>query len=128
MRWKIYPILMVAVLIAFAMVSPPTHAAGPFMDPAFPLEESDLALMKTAASKLYLTDGAEVGAVEEWTNPETGSHGTVELIEKHEFKGLPCRRLQHNVEFKRVKNPYRFTLLALLNLFIPYLYDMVFLL
>ena len=109
MRWKIHSILVVAVLIAFAMVSPQTYAADPFKGSGFQLDDSDLALLKTAAGKLYLTDGVEVGAVEEWTNPETGSHGTVKLIRKHEYKGMPCRRLQHDIELKRVNDPYRFT-------------------
>ena len=44
------------------------------------------------------------------SNPDTGSRGTVELTRIHEYKGLPCRRLQHDIELKRYKDPYRFTL------------------
>ena len=109
MLWKTHAILLVTALIVLATMSAPTHAADPFKGSGFQLDESDLALLKTAAGKLYLTDGVEVGAVEEWTNPETGSHGTVKLIRKHEYKGMPCRRLQHDLELKRVNDPYRFT-------------------
>ena len=67
-------------------------------------------MLKTAAGKLYLTNGVETGAIEEWTNPEIGNRGSVKLIGKHEYKGLPCRRLQHDIEVKRVNDPYRFVL------------------
>ena len=110
MLWNIRAILMAAfVLAAFITASPLVHAVNPFRGSGFQLDEDDLALLKTAAEKLYLTDGVEVGAVEEWKNPETGSHGTVKLIRKHEYKGLPCRRLQHDIELKRVSDPFRFT-------------------
>lgn len=109
MLWKINAILFVTALIVLATAGPQAYAADPFKGSGFQLDDSDLALLKTAAGKLYLTDGVEVGAVEEWSNPETGSHGTVKLIRKHEYKGLPCRRLQHDIELKRVTDPYRFT-------------------
>ena len=111
MLWKIKAIPLAAALIALTTMSAPTHAfVDPFKGSGFVLDESDLALVKTAAGKLYSTDGLEVGAVEEWTNPETGNHGTVKLIRKHEYKGLPCRRLQHDIKLKRIIDPYRFTL------------------
>ena len=107
---KTHAILMAAALIAFTTVSPLVHATNPFKGSGFKLVDSDLALLKAAAGKLYLGDGVEVGAVEQWSNPETGNHGTVKLIRKHEYKGLPCRRLQHHIELKRVKDPRSFVL------------------
>ena len=111
MLWKINAISLATVLMVLAALTAPTHAAiNPFKGSGFQLSESDLALLTTAAEKLYLTDGVEVGAVEEWNNPETGSHGTVRLTGKTEYKGLPCRRLQHDIKLKRVNDPYRFTM------------------
>ncbi len=110
MLWKIDTILLAAALIAIGMAGPPANAANPFKKSGFQLDESDLPLLETAAGKLYLTDGAEVGSVEAWNNSETGNRGTVKLIRKHEYKGLPCRRLQHDIELKRVEDTYRFTL------------------
>jgi surface antigen len=111
MLWKIKAIPLAAALIALTTMSAPTHAVvDPFKGSGFVLDESDLALVKTAAGKLYSADGVEVGAVEEWSNPETGNHGTVKLIRKHEYKGLPCRRLQHDIKLKRITDHYRFTL------------------
>lgn len=109
MLWTSSKILAAFALAAFTVASPSAHAADPFRGSGFRLDESDTALLKTAAEQLYLTDGVEVGTVEEWTNRKTGSHGTVKLIRKHEYKGLPCRRLQHDIELKRAKDPYRFT-------------------
>ena len=97
-----------SVLAAVTVASLPAHAANPFRGSGFELVESDRVLLEAAAQNLYLTDGVEVGAVEEWHSPETGNHGTVMLIHKHEYKGLPCRRLQHDIELKRVRDPYRF--------------------
>ena len=110
MFWKNSIKLMAAVLIASTSASPVVHAVDPLLGPEFRLEESDLALLKAAAEKLYLTDNAEAGAVEAWNNPETGNHGTVTLIRKHEYKGMPCRELQHDIDLKRAANPHRFTL------------------
>lgn len=110
MFWKKSIKLIAAVLIAFTSVSPVAHAIDPWLGPDFKLEESDLALLKAAAEILYMTDDAEIGAAEAWNNPETGNHGTVKLIRKHEYKGMPCRELQHDIELKRSANPHRFTL------------------
>lgn len=103
-------ILIAAVLIVLAVMSPSTYAADPFRGSGFQLDESDLELVQAAAEKLYLSDGVAVGAVEQWSNPETGSRGTVELTRIFEYKSLPCRRLQHDIDLKRYKDPYRFTL------------------
>ena len=107
---KTSAILFVTALIVLATAGSRTYAADPFRGSGFVLGESDLALVKTAAGKLYMTDDVEVGAVEEWANPETGSHGTVKLTRKHEYKGLPCRELQHEIELKGTNSPYRFAL------------------
>ena len=110
MLCKINAALLVAVLVAFVTASPHTYAANPFKKSGFQLDESDLALLTAAAEKLYISDGVKVGAVEDWSNPETGSGGTVRLTRKHEYKGMPCRELQHDIELKHTKEPYRFTL------------------
>ena len=102
-------ILAALVLADFTVADPSAHAADPFKRSGFRLDASDYALLGAAAEKLFLNDGVEVGSVEEWDNPETGSHGTVRLVGKHEYKGLPCRRLQHDIELDRARDPYRFT-------------------
>lgn len=98
-----------AAIAAIVIASQAAYGANPFRGSGFQLDERDLPLLDVAARKLYLAEHVEVGAVESWTNPETGNRGTVTLIEIHEYEGLPCRRLQHDVELKRARDPYRFT-------------------
>ncbi len=110
MLWTGSKIRAAFVLAALIMAGPTAHAADPFKRSGFRLDPSDYALLGAAAEKLYLVDGVEVGSVEEWNNPETGNHGTVRLIGTPEYQGMPCRRLQHDIEIKRGRDPYRFTL------------------
>ena len=85
-----------------------SHAINPFDRSGFELSESDLDLLKVAAQKLYLIETVEVGATEAWSNTETGNNGTITLILKHAYKGLPCRKLQHDIRVKNAADPYRF--------------------
>lgn len=110
MLWTGSRLRAALVLAALVMASPSAHAADPFKRSGFRMDASDYALLGAAAEKLYLDDGVEVGSVEAWTNPETGNHGTVRLVGKHEYQGMPCRRLQHDIELKRGRDPYRFVL------------------
>jgi surface antigen len=73
------------------------------------LTAQDWELMEAAASKLYLTEETPVGAVETWSNQESGNGGSIELIQTGEYQGMPCRRLQHDIKVKNVADPYRFT-------------------
>ena len=85
-----------------------SHAIDPFQRSGFELSESDIDLLKSAAQRLYLVDTVEVGAVEAWNNAETGNNGAVTLTRKHAYKGLPCRRLQHDIRIKTTADPFRF--------------------
>lgn len=98
----------IAGIAAMAMVALSAYGANPFKGSGFQLDERDLPMLAAAAQKLYLPDDVGVGAVERWANPETGNRGRVTLIEIHEYRGLPCRRLQHDVELRRTRDPYRF--------------------
>jgi hypothetical protein len=46
-----------------------------------------------------------VGAVEKWTNPESGNSGTSTLVEKSESDGVPCRRVRHDLSVKGFADP-----------------------
>jgi surface antigen len=102
-------LLAAHLLVAFVLAIPAAHAADPFRRSGFRLDGSDYALLGAAAERLYLDDGVAVGSVETWDNPETGNHGTVTLVGKHKHQDMPCRRLQHDIEVKRTRDPYRFT-------------------
>jgi surface antigen len=63
--------------------------------------------MNEATQKLYMSNDVPVGTSEEWSNPNTGTHGTVTLIQKSRYKGMPCRRLRHDIVLKRPTDSYR---------------------
>lgn len=83
-------------------------AANPFARSGFELEAGDIELMTAATQRLYLNEDTPVGTAESWNNPESGNSGSVTLILKHEYKGLPCRRLQHDIQLSTSADPYRF--------------------
>lgn len=96
-----------AVVFVFGSTSL-SQGINPFARGGFELTESDIALLKGAAKNLYLAEEVEIGTVETWNNPESGNYGTVTLTLKHAYKGLPCRRLQHDIQVKAVEDPFRY--------------------
>ncbi|MEQ9606437.1 MAG: hypothetical protein RLN99_02095 [Kiloniellaceae bacterium] len=69
----------------------------------------DWEMLETAAAKLYQPDAPQVGAVETWSNAESGNQGRIELLQTGEYQGMPCRKLQHEIRVKNVSDPFRFT-------------------
>ena len=61
------------------------------------LTRDDLQLLEAASSRLYEADRPQVGATEKWSNPETGTTGTVSLVEVFDKDGMPCRKLRHDI-------------------------------
>lgn len=104
-RLMVVTVVVAAVVMGAASFS---HALNPFKRSGFELSEHDIDLLKAAARKLYMVETVEVGAVEAWDNAETGNNGTVTLTRKHAYKGLPCRRLQHDIHVKTTADPFRF--------------------
>lgn len=99
---RILAILALVTLVPLANAADPLRRYGP------DLVDSDWALVRAAAEKLYLTEAVENGATEAWSNPKSGNQGTVTLVGKHEFQDMPCRRLQHDITVKRTPDRYRF--------------------
>ena len=108
MQWDRLLAATVVVMVIVIGGTSFSHAVNPFSGSSFELPESDLELLEPAAQKLYLVETVEVGAVEAWNNTETGNNGTITLTRKHAYKGLPCRRLQHDIRIKTAADPYRF--------------------
>ena len=108
MQWNRLLAATVVVMVIVIGGTSFSHAVNPFSESSFESPESDLELLEAAAQKLYLVETVEVGAVEAWNNTETGNNGTITLIRKHAYKGLPCRRLQHDIRVKNAADPYRF--------------------
>ncbi len=98
-----------AAAVALGMYVLPVQAQlNPFTRSGFELSQEDLELLSAAAKKLYIDESVPVGTVETWSNPKSGNTGSVQLIGTFDYKGLPCRRLQHDIRVKDVANPFRY--------------------
>lgn len=99
----------VAAAVLVGSVAVPVQAQfNPFQRSGFELSQEDLQMLGAAAQKLYIDESVPVGTVETWSNPASGNTGSVQLIGSFEHKGLPCRRLQHDIKVKDVADPFRY--------------------
>jgi len=105
---RLLSLALAAFLLAAAVVPPAQAQLNPFTRSGFELSQEDIDLLKAAAAKLYIGETAPVGKAEAWSNEKTGNSGIVQLIGLFDYKGLPCRRLQHDITIKGVADPYRF--------------------
>lgn len=105
---KIVAAVLMALIVAGPLGRPAQAQLNPFSRAGFELSQEDIDLLVAAAQKLYLDESVAVGAMESWSNPASGNAGTVELIGTFEHQGLPCRRLQHDIQVKGAANPFRY--------------------
>ena len=107
------PTVMKRLCIAIGCLLAPT-AVG--YGQGNPLKETlaefgpDREAMGAAGAKLYENEGVAVGTVEEWSNPESGGSGTVELVDMFEHEGLPCRKLLHHARLGKSADPKQLTI------------------
>lgn len=103
--------LIFAIFLAMASLVPTLASAqgiNPFGRSGFELSDSDVDALKAAGKKIYTNEDVAVGEVEAWNNPETGNYGTVTMTKRHAYKGLPCRRLQHDIFLKKQAREFRY--------------------
>lgn len=98
-------LLLVALLIAGTATA---QGIDPFRRSGFSLSRGDTELLSAAAGRFFEDEAPPVGTVESWSNPKSGSRGTITLIELHSYRGMPCRRLQHDIELRGRADPFRF--------------------
>ena len=109
-----------AVLACFlAMASPASYgqsyaefdSSGPL---GVRLNHHDLKMMTAAAQLLLTDDSLPIGATREWNNPDSGDHGTVQLLKKfdYEYQGskLPCREIRYHIRSSGNADPYNIEL------------------
>lgn len=90
-----------AIICAFSLaltvtdMSPALGQINPF-DDSLNLNRADIDMIRQAAREDL--DGKEVGSVVEWSNPETGNHGSVTLLRTFEYGGRDCREVQHLID------------------------------
>ena len=98
---------VVGILVALASVSA-TAQVNPFAKSGFTLTKKDVELLKAASRKLYLGEKVVIGTSEKWSNPKSGSGGAVKLVDTHMYKGMKCRRLQHDITIAKRAEPFRY--------------------
>ena len=105
---KIIAGAVAAVVILGALGLSAEAQTNPFRRSGFELTQSDIDLMNAASRKLLPETGAAVGTVETWSNPDSGTAGSVQLVGNFEHKNLPCQRLQHDIKIAKVGDPFRY--------------------
>jgi hypothetical protein len=105
---KIIAGALAAVVILGALGLSAEAQINPFRRSGFELTQADIDLMTSAGKKLLPDTGAAVGTVETWSNPESGTTGTVQLVGNFEHKNLPCQRLQYDIKIAKVSDPFRY--------------------
>jgi surface antigen len=93
-----------AAIAILAMTAPASAQINPFSRYQS-VSGEDLNLIEAASEKLYKTDTPRVGATERWSNPNTGSSGTVTLTQIYQKDGMPCRKLRHRITVQGDTDP-----------------------
>lgn len=99
------------LLLALFLASASTMAVAqmsPFGTSGFTMDQSDIESMSSAAQPIYQSPPPANGSQYEWSNPKTGSSGTMTLLESREYQGLPCRKIQYNFKIKNVATDFSF--------------------
>ena len=98
---------ILALTLSLSIVTS-AFAANPFRRSNFELAPNDMEFIEAAGAKLYTDASRNVGDVELWRNDTSGNYGSIELVLVHATRGLPCRRLQHDIKLSASPAPYRF--------------------
>jgi surface antigen len=54
-----------------------------------------------AAAKQLFSDPPAVGRYETWSNPVSGNHGRLTILEMYTSKDMPCRKVKSHVVYKK---------------------------
>jgi len=104
MRRVLWALLFAALMLPLA----PAHAVNPFGRAGFELTNSDVTMLTETTRPFFEDDSIAIGTVKSWSNPKSGNGGTATLVERFEQKGMPCRRIQHDIKLKKIADPFRF--------------------
>ena len=110
----------VVLLVCFLAIAPTGSYAESYMefDPSGPsgirLTHHDLKAMTAGAQPLLDDDSLPIGATREWNNPQSGDHGTIQLLKRfeYEYQGskLPCREIRYHIQVTGNADPYNYKL------------------
>jgi surface antigen len=96
------------VLVGLALSAVTALAVNPFGRSGFELTTGDVAILTETTRPFFDDDTVPIGTVKSWNNPKSGNNGTATLIRRFEQKGMPCRRVQHDIKLKTIADPFRF--------------------
>lgn len=102
--------LVVILATGLFLSTAAAQGINPFSKSGFSLSQSDVAKLEEATKPFYDDASVPLGTARAWSNPESGNHGTAVLVERFEYKKLPCRRIQHDIKLKKIADPYRFVI------------------
>ena len=57
---------------------------------------------------MYQAKAPSIGATQSSSNSATGNSGTITLVKIHDYRGMPCRTLEHRVQMKERTEPIVF--------------------
>ncbi len=90
-------ILVGALLfVAAVQATPAQNIDFLYRGPVAYLDEVDKQILSDTLTAA-LTDAAD-GDTVAWSNPDTGNHGTIEVIDTHEDYGTTCRTVRTHME------------------------------
>ena len=98
---------LTAAIAILTVVHAATAQINPFSRNQL-ITDEDLQLIDVASRKLYQVDSPQLGATEQWSNPNSGNMGTVTLTQVFEQDGMPCRKLLHRITVKGEQEPAMF--------------------
>ena len=76
----------------------------------FNLTDEDFQAIQAATAPFYSDDTVPLGTTRAWNNPKSGDSGTAKLVDRFEERGMPCRRIQHDIKIKRVRDPFHYVI------------------
>jgi hypothetical protein len=81
--------LALAVVLAMGVAAWAQYPTPLIFGRSLSTNDEDLAVVRAATAPLF--DAATSGMTREWSNPQTGNSGTVELRRIFALRGMPCR-------------------------------------
>jgi surface antigen len=110
---------MIVRLISWSLVSglllvvavTPARAANPFgTRSGFNLTAEDIKEMQAATAPFFSDDTVPLGTTRTWSNAKSGNSGAAKLVGRFEERGMPCRRIQHDIKVKRVHDLFHYVI------------------
>jgi len=71
------------------------------------LSNEDYKIAGSAVSKLLNEQPPKLGSTADWSNPATGNHGTLTLLDVYTSKGMPCRKVKGDVIYGKTSSAPR---------------------